>query len=170
MTVSLISAMSKNRVIGKGGTLPWDVPEDMKFFMRTTLGHAVIMGRKTYDSMGKPLPRRRNIVVTRSSEFHAEGTEVARTVEEAIALARSTDAEPFVIGGAEIYKAALPLAQRMYITYIPIVIEGGDTFFPEFTVAAQGEAAATAAAASPWREVLRRKGETEGVEFVTYER
>ena len=159
MTVSLISAMSKNRVIGKGGTLPWDVPEDMKFFMRTTLGHAVIMGRKTYDSMGKPLLRRRNIVVTRSPDFKAEGTEIARTVEEAIALANSTDAEPFVIGGAEIYKAALPLAQRMYITYIPTVIDAGDTFFPEFAVGA-----------GAWREVARRRGETEGVEFVTYER
>ncbi len=159
MTVSLISAMSRNRVIGKGGTLPWDVPEDMKFFMRTTLGHAVIMGRKTYDSMGKPLPRRRNIVVTRSPDFHAEGTEVARTVEEAIALAKTTDPEPFVIGGSEIYRAALPLAQRMYITYIPIVIEAGDTFFPEFE-----------AGPDAWREVARRRGETEGVEFVTYER
>lgn len=156
MTVSLIAAMSRNRVIGKGGTLPWNVPEDMKFFMRTTLGHAVIMGRKTYDSMGKPLPRRRNIVVTRSPDFRAEGTEVARTVEEAIALAKTTDPEPFVIGGAEIYRAALPHAQRMYITYIPMVVEGGDTFFPELP--------------AEWREVARRVGETEGVEFVTYER
>ena len=157
MTVSLISAMSLNRVIGKGGTLPWDVPEDMKFFMRTTLGHAVVMGRKTYDSMGKPLPRRRNIVVTRSPDFHAEGTEVARSVEAALALAAATDPDPFVIGGADIYRAALPLAQRVYLTYIPIVVEGGEAFFPELPP-------------NEWREVTRRAGETEGVEFVTYER
>ncbi len=170
MTVSLISAMSKNRVIGKGGTLPWDVPEDMKFFMRQTLGHAVIMGRKTYDSMGKPLPRRRNIVVTRSADFHAEGTEVARTVEGAIALAKTTDQAPFIIGGAEIYAVALPLAQRLYITYIPLVVEGGDTFFPDFAIVTEGAPADRAAQPSAWREVARRRGETEGVEFVTYER
>lgn len=167
MTVSLISAMAKDRVIGKRGTLPWNVPEDMKFFMRTTLGHAVIMGRKTYDSMGKPLPRRRNIVVTRRPDFRAEGTEAVRTVEDAIALALTTDPDPFVIGGADIYRAALPLAQRMYITYIPLAVEGGDTFFPEFSVSA-GPGAGSADGA--WREVARRKGETEGVEFVTYER
>jgi len=159
MTVSLISAMAKDRVIGKGGTLPWNVPEDMKFFMRSTLNHAVIMGRKTYDSMGKPLPRRRNIVVTRRADFHAEGTEVAKTVEEAIALAKTSDPDPFVIGGSEIYALAMPLAQRMYITYIPMTVDGGDTFFPDFKVGADA-----------WREVERRKGETEGVEFVTYER
>lgn len=163
MTVSLISAMAKDRVIGKGGGLPWNVPEDMKFFMRTTLGHAVIMGRKTYDSMGKPLPRRRNIVVTRSPDFRAEGTETARTVAEAIALARTTDPEPFVIGGAEIYRAALPLAQRVYLTYIALAVDGGDTFFPDLPLA-------TPANPSGWREVARRRGETEGVEFVTYER
>lgn len=168
MTVSLISAMAKNRVIGKGGTLPWNVPEDMKFFMRTTQGHAVIMGRKTYESMGKPLPRRRNIVVTRSAQAPAPGTEIARTVEEAIAMARTTDPEPFVIGGADIYRAAMPLAQRMYITYIPAVVEDADTFFPEFELQAIDGAGTSGAAA--WREVARRAGETEGVEFVTYER
>jgi dihydrofolate reductase len=156
LTVSLIAAMANGRVIGKDGGLPWSVPEDMKFFMRTTSGHSVVMGRKTFESMNsKPLPKRRNIVVTRRGDYVATGAEVVTDIAAAIDLAKTSDPDPFVIGGAEIYRLALPLAQRVYLTTIDETIEG-DTFFPELS--------------AEWREVARRKGETPGVEFLTYEK
>jgi dihydrofolate reductase len=155
LTVSLIAAMANGRVIGKGGGLPWSVPEDMKFFMRTTKGHAVVMGRKTFESMEKPLANRRNIVVTRRTDYAPAGAEVVNDIAAAIELAKTSDPDPFVIGGAEIYRLALPFAQRVYLTIIDRVLEG-DTFFPELS--------------AEWREVARRKGETDGVEFLTYEK
>jgi dihydrofolate reductase len=147
--------MANRRVIGKDGGLPWSVPEDMKFFMRTTAGHAVVMGRKTFESMKKPLAGRRNIVVTRRTDYAPAGAEVVNDIEAALALAKTTDPDPFVIGGAEIYAVALPHAQRVYLTIIEKEVEG-DTFFPTL--------------ASEWREVARRKCETPGVDFVTYEK
>ena len=156
MTVSLISAMAANRVIGHEGKLPWHVPEDLRFFKRMTMGHAIIMGRKTWEPAKKPLPGRRNIIVTRDLQYKAENAEVFHSIEEAITHAKETDPDPFVIGGSEIYSLAMPLAQRMYITYIAKTAEG-DAVFPPFEC-------------PPWREVERRSGETEGVEFVTYER
>jgi dihydrofolate reductase len=155
LTVSLIAAMANRRVIGKDGGLPWSVPEDMKFFMRTTKGHAVVMGRKTFESMEKPLANRRNIVVTRRADYAPAGAEVVNDIAAAIELAKTSDPDPFVIGGAEIYRLALPLAQRVYLTIIDRALEG-DTFFPELS--------------AEWREVARRKGETPGVEFLTYEK
>ena len=156
MTVSLIAAMGENRVLGHKGDIPWKVPEDVRFFKETTLGHAIIMGRKTWETMYRPLPKRRNIVVTRRSDYRADGAEVVPDVARAIALGLETDPDPFVIGGGEIYTLAIPVAQRMYITLIPEK-PPGDAFFPEFSL-------------REWREVARRQGEAAGVVFFTYER
>ncbi len=133
MIVSLIAALSKNRVIGKNNDLPWHLPNDMKYFMQTTKGHYVIMGRKNYDSIPekfKPLPNRTNIVVTRKKDFIAPGCVVVNSLEAGINLAKqANEKEVFVIGGAEIYKLSLPIATRLYLTEINGNIEG-DTFFP----------------------------------------
>ena len=135
MIVSAIAALSKNRVIGKNNDLPWRLPDDMRFFMETTKGHHVIMGRKNYDSLlekYKPLPDRTNIVITRQSDLHAPGCIVLHAVEPALELARKGDEqECFIIGGAEIYQLAMPHTTRLYMTEIDAVIEG-DTFFPEY--------------------------------------
>jgi dihydrofolate reductase len=129
MRVSLIAAVAANRTIGKDGQLPWHLPADLRHFRRLTWGHPVIMGRRTFESMGKPLPGRTNIVVTRGAFAHP-GVQVARSVEEALALAAGDD-EAFVAGGAEIYRAALPLADRLYLTEIDRDFPG-DTHFPDF--------------------------------------
>jgi dihydrofolate reductase len=141
----LVVAMAKNRVIGRGQSIPWDLPEDRKHFRTLTLGHAVIMGRATFDSMGKPLPRRRNIVVSRNPALHIEGAEVASSLAAAIALARQTDVAPCVIGGQQIYAEALPLATRIHLTEVDAAPEG-DTFFPELD-------------ASAWHETERSAGD-----------
>ena len=129
----LIAAMARGRVIGRAGALPWQLAEDMAHFRAATRGHAVIMGRKTWDSLParfRPLPGRRNLVVTRNVQWHAEGADVAFSLDEA--LARVTgDARVFVIGGAELYAAALPLAHTLLLTEIDASIEG-DTHFPAF--------------------------------------
>jgi dihydrofolate reductase len=152
--LAIVVAIADGGVIGSGGHLPWRIPEDMQHFKRTTMGHAVIMGRKTHASIGKPLPGRRNIVVTRGSG-RFEGCEVAGSVEEAIALARTTDDEPRVIGGAAIYEAALPFVTKIYLTEVHRNVEG-DTFFHLDRAG--------------FRETARAAGESEGVEFVTLER
>lgn len=135
MIISMIAALSKNRVIGKNNDLPWKLPDDMKFFMETTKGHHVILGRKNYDSIPpkfKPLPNRTNIVVTRQKNFHAPDCIVVDSVEKGLKIAReSNEQEGFIIGGAEIYKLGLPHADRLYLTEIDAVIEG-DTYFPRF--------------------------------------
>ena len=123
-----IAAMSSNRVIGKDGTLPWRLPEDLKFFRQITTGHPIVMGRKTWDSLGRPLPNRRNIVLSRGMTA-PESVEVVRTVEELDALDLSGDV--FVIGGAEIYRLLLPRCAAVYLTHIHAPAEG-DAFFPEF--------------------------------------
>lgn len=135
MIISLIAAVAQNGVIGRNNDLPWKLPDDMKFFMQTTKGHYVIMGRRNYDSLHekyKPLPDRTNIVVTRQLHFQAPGCVVVNKVEDGIAIAREAgEKELFVIGGAEIYKLTLPYADRLYLTEIHASIEG-DTYFPEF--------------------------------------
>jgi dihydrofolate reductase len=156
LPLALVVAVADNGVMGKDGTLPWRIPEDMRHFKKTTMGHAIIMGRRTFEEVNKPLPGRRNIVVSRMAGLTIEGCEVVSSVEAAIALARTTDPEPHVIGGAGIYAAALPLATKIYLTEVHGTYEG-DTFFPSFD-------------RSEWRETERRTGETEGVEFVTLER
>ncbi len=135
MIVSLIAAVAANRTIGRKNDLPWKLPDDMKFFMNTTKGHHVIMGRKNYDSLHpkfKPLPDRTNIVVTRQQNFDAPGCTVVHSVDDALAIAKQAhEAEVFVIGGAEIYTLTLGAADRLYLTEIKANVDG-DTFFPEF--------------------------------------
>jgi len=132
MTVSLIVAVSSNGVIGRDGDLPWHLPADLKHFKRTTMGHHLIIGRRTWDEVGKPLPGRTVVVVTRSRRFFAEGVFVARSVEQALELAAEDD-EPFIGGGSQIYRIALArdLVDRIYLTRIHAEVEG-DTFFTDF--------------------------------------
>lgn len=135
MTISLIAALSRNRVIGKDNDLPWNLPDDMKYFMQTTSKHHVIMGRKNYESIPekfRPLPNRTNIVVTRQRGFEAPGCIVVHTLGSALAAAREgNDDEIFIIGGAKIFSQSLEVTQRMYLTEIDAIIEG-DILFPEY--------------------------------------
>ena len=152
--ITLIAAVARNGVMGRGGQLPWNLPEDRAHFHATTRGHAVIMGRRTWDETGRPLEGRRNIVVSRSGQVSGTGREVVPALEEAIALARTTDPAPFVIGGAEIFRLALPLATRMILTEVELEVEG-DTFFPAFD-------------RNDWIVRQRRPGDR--AIYVTYER
>ncbi|MBV1906521.1 MAG: dihydrofolate reductase [Pseudomonadales bacterium] len=136
--VSLIWAMTTNRVIGRDNGLPWQLKTDMQFFIDSTRGKPVIMGRKQFDSMPKALPRRLNIVITRNSRLKRAGATIVPDLQKAIAVARRSlvgtsveQCEIMVIGGAEIYALALPIADRLYMTEIDAVLEG-DTYFPEF--------------------------------------
>jgi dihydrofolate reductase len=126
-SLSLIVAMAKNRVIGHDNKMPWHLPAELAYFKRITTGHPIIMGRKTFESIGRPLPGRRNIVVSRNANFHAPGIEVTNSLENALALC--ADENPFVIGGASLYAEALKLAERLYVTEIEAELVG-DTFFP----------------------------------------
>lgn len=130
MAVSLIVAVSSNGVIGRDGDLPWHLPADLRHFKKTTMGHHLIIGRATWDEVGRPLPGRTMVVVTRNRDFHAEGVLVAHSLGDAMILAR-TDEEPFIGGGAEIYRLALEndLVERLYLTRVHTEVEG-DTFFP----------------------------------------
>jgi len=133
--LALIVAQSLNRVIGVNNELPWRLPEDLKYFKATTMGKPIIMGRKTYDSIGRPLPGRTNIVVTRQADWCAEGVKVAGTLEEAVALASEEEPqEIMVIGGAQIYELMLPEADRVYLTQVYAEIEG-DAWFPALPAA-----------------------------------
>lgn len=134
MKVSLIVAVSRNGVIGLNNQLPWHLPGDLKYFKSVTMGKPLIMGRKTFDSIGRPLPGRTNIVVTRDSQWHAEGVQVAQTLVQAMTLARLACAaaqveEIMVIGGEQIYRLTLPVADRLYLTQVEAEVEG-DAFFP----------------------------------------
>jgi dihydrofolate reductase len=128
MKITLIVAVSENNVIGRDGKLPWDLPDDLKRFRQLTKGHTVIMGRKTHESIGRPLPDRRNIIITRQSEYMSDGCEVVHSLDEALALCVDDDA--FVIGGGEIYAQALVYAHRIELTRVHTDIEG-DAFFPD---------------------------------------
>lgn len=157
--LALIAAVAENGVIGAGNALPWHLPEDLKRFKALTLGHPVIMGRKTYESIGRPLPGRRNIVVSRNADFAAAGCETAVSLEAAIAACAGTADEIFVIGGAQIYAEALPLARRLYLTEIRAEFPG-DARFPAFE---RGD----------WRETVHEHHRAEsGLEFdfAVYER
>jgi dihydrofolate reductase len=158
--ISLIVARARNGVIGREGTLPWRLPEDLAHFKRTTMGQPIVMGRKTWESIGRPLPGRRNIVVSRQAGFMAPGAEVAPSLDAAIA--RCADAaEVFVIGGEQLYREALPRAQRLLVTEIDADFEG-DTFFPQIDKRLWREAAREHAAPTGQR--------TYGFDFVVYER
>ena len=156
MRLSLIVAMAKNRTIGLDGAMPWHIPEALKFFNRVTMGHPVIMGRKTYQSIGAALPGRTNIVVTRNKDFEAADADVVHDLSEALTKAKATEElrrpdggreEIFVIGGADIYGQALPEAQRIYMTEVHQELPG-DAFFPEL---AEGE----------WKETDRQDRDPE---------
>ncbi len=167
MRISLIAAVAANRTIGKSNSdgqpdMPWNLPDDFRFFKQKTTGHPIIMGRKTLVALGKPLPNRLNIVVTRNADFKAEGVTVAASLEDALTVARAVEQEEiFVIGGAEIYALALPAATTLYLTEIHKAYEG-DAHFPEFDKA-------------DWQEVSRRPHPADerhevAFDFVDYER
>ncbi len=136
MRLSLIVAASQNNVIGRDNQLPWHLPEDLSYFKSVTMGKPLLMGRKTFESIGRPLPGRTNIVITRNSTWRQEGVEVASNIDSALVLAKSAfsesaDDEVMVIGGEQIYRLCLPFAQRLYLTYIDAHVDG-DAFFPDF--------------------------------------
>lgn len=151
--VTLIAAVGRNGVIGSGGGMPWRIPEDFAFFKHTTMGHPMVMGRKTFDSIGRVLPGRRTIVVTRQSDWSHPDVETAHSLTEALALAGPAD-EVFVCGGGEIYLDAMPYAHRLLITEVDQAPEG-DVRFPDIDI-------------SEWREVSRDAHE--GYSWVDYRR
>ena len=145
--------MSKNRVIGDSNTLIWHLPEDLKRFRQLTTGNTIVMGRKTYESIGKPLPNRRSIIITRDTDYSVEGCEVVNSLEEALLLSNS---DCFIIGGGEIYRQSIDIADRIYLTLINKEFEG-DTSFPEI---------------KDWVEVSSENFVTDdfGYSFIEYER
>lgn len=135
ITLSIIVAMANNRAIGKDNQLLWHLPEDLQYFKRTTMGKPMVMGRKTFESIGRPLPGRLNIVITRQHDWQHEGVKVVHSIDDALRLAEAQSLidgmnEVMVIGGAEIYKTALPQADKLYVTRVDAEIDG-DAFFPE---------------------------------------
>jgi dihydrofolate reductase len=134
VSIAMIVAMAKNRVIGRNNKLPWYLPNDLKYFKTTTMGKPVVMGRKTYESIGKPLPGRSNIVVTTNPDFRADGVQIVHSIDQALVLAESIAlvegaGEVMVIGGAQLYAEILPRVQRLYLTLVHAEVEG-DAFFP----------------------------------------
>ena len=135
MKIALVVAVSQNNVIGRNNQLPWHLPEDLQYFKSVTMGKPILMGRKTFDSIGRPLPGRKNIVITRDLEWDAEGVEVVYSVDDALAAGADACAvansdEIMIIGGAQIYRDCLPIADRLYLTRVEAEIEG-DAFFPD---------------------------------------
>ncbi len=165
--VTIVVARARNGAIGRGNALPWHLPEDLKHFRATTTGHAIVMGRRTFESIGRPLPQRRTIVVTRDPGWSHAGCERAATLEEAIALASSPGPDPsiatdevFVVGGARVYAQALALADRVIATEIDVDVEDADAFF-------------AALPEDHWRAVSRTRRESStgvGFEIVDYRR
>lgn len=156
--ISFVVAMDENRAIGKDNDLPWYLPNDLKYFKKTTMGKPIVMGRKTYESIGKPLPGRENIVVTRDQSYEAEGTTILHSVDEILQINAE---EICVIGGSEIFKQFLPVADRLYITEIHHTFDA-DTYFPELKD-------------NEWKEVSRTTGIVDEKnkyphDFVVYEK
>jgi dihydrofolate reductase len=149
--IVLVAAVADNGVIGVAGGMPWHLPEDFAHFKRVTAGHTLVMGRATYDSIGRPLPGRPNLVVTRDRGWAADGVEVAHSLEEALTAASAYDGDVAVIGGATMYAAALPLADGQVLTEVHLSPEG-DTFYPPFDAAA-------------WTEVRRERGTSADVDY-----
>ncbi|MFH1807875.1 MAG: dihydrofolate reductase [Pseudomonadota bacterium] len=162
MRITLIAALDEDNAIGRAGQLPWRLPADLKHFKRSTLGKPVILGRRTYASIGKPLPDRTTIVLTRQADWMAEGCTVVHDVDQALAVARATGAEEVMVaGGAELYRQFLPRAERILLTIVHAHV-GGDVRFPDFDSAA-------------WTEIERREREPDdrnahALSFVTLER
>lgn len=160
MIISIIVAIAGDNGIGKDNQLLWHLPADLKHFKNTTTGHTIIMGRKTYDSIGKPLPNRRNIVITRNEQLEISGATVVTSLQAATALCEAEE-EVFVIGGAELYQHALPAAKRLYLTQVAGTYES-DTFFPEINE-------------EDWTEISREahlpdEKNTVAYTFITFER
>ncbi|MBT7407667.1 MAG: dihydrofolate reductase [Nitrosomonadales bacterium] len=156
--ITIIVAVSENLVIGHRNTLPWHISEDLKNFKKITLNHSVIMGRKTFESIGKPLKYRRNIVISRNKNLQISGVEIASSLDDAICLTKAED-EVFIIGGEQIYEIALPIATNMFITKVHSTIEG-DAFFPNFDE-------------NQWKKLTQNDLESEeGIKFsfISYER
>jgi dihydrofolate reductase len=126
----MIAAMAANRIIGDRGAIPWKIPGEQKLFRRITLGHTVILGRKTYESIGRPLPGRTNIVVTRQTDYQAPGCQIANDLAGALKACHLVESEAFICGGGQLYHEGLPLADRIYLTVLAREI-AGDTYFPE---------------------------------------
>lgn len=163
MNILLIAALDRNRAIGRGNALPWHLPDDLKRFKALTLGKPVLMGRKTAESLGRALPKRRNLVLTRSGHAPFDGMQAVATLDEARALAAADGADELcVIGGAEIYALTLPFATRLSLTHVDTEVDDADTFFPAFDPA-QWRAAAREAHAADERHAF-------AFEFVDYER
>ncbi|MCA1783367.1 MAG: dihydrofolate reductase [Intrasporangiaceae bacterium] len=154
--ITLIAAVARNGVIGAEGGMPWRIPEDFAFFKRTTMGHPMVMGRATFDSIGRPLPGRRSIVITRSTTWSHEGVEVVGSLEEALDLATSGDGgeDIMVAGGGQVYRQTMPLAHRLLVTEVDLEPEG-DVTFPRID-------------ALEWVEVSR--DQRDGFAFVEYQR
>jgi dihydrofolate reductase len=152
MPVTIVAAVARNRVIGRDNDLPWRIPEDMRRFKELTMGGVLVMGRKTYESIGRPLPGRRTVVVSRNPDLEIEGVEMAPSLGMALEIAGGDDV--FVVGGGEIYRQAMGVADVLEITEVDAEPEG-DTFFPEIDP-------------NVWREVARTPGD--GFAFVRYER
>lgn len=130
--IALIVGMGNNRVIGKDNQIPWHLSADLQYFKKTTLGKPVVMGRRTYESIGKPLPGRHNIVITRNQQWAVDGVSVAHSLDDALQLAADEKpSEMMIIGGSHLYTEALPRAQRLYVTHVDIDV-AGDTFFPQW--------------------------------------
>lgn len=156
MPVTIVAAVARNGVIGVDGGLPWNLPDDLRRFKELTLGHVLVMGRKTYESIGRPLPGRTTVVVSRNPDWRPGRSDVlvAGGVPEALEAAAAVDDEVFVVGGAEVYAGTLPLADRLELTFVDAEPEG-DTTFPAVDWGA-------------WRELRREPGD--GVSYVTFER
>lgn len=160
--IKILVACDENRVIGKDNQLIWHLPADLKRFKSLTTGHVILMGRKTYESIGKPLPNRTTIVITRQADFQAEGTITAHSVDEAILKAKSLSREDiFIVGGAEIYTLSLALADQILLTQLHDIFEG-DAYFPEVS-------------AETWEIVARERGLTDEknpfqYSFITYQK
>lgn len=158
--VALVAAFDRRRVIGADGGIPWRLPDDMRFFKQVTLGKPLVMGRKTFESIGRPLPGRRNIILTRQEDYRPEGCIVVHGVEAALAAAEGA-AEIMIAGGADIYRLFLPRAYRLFLTHVDASVEG-DTYFPEYDE-------------SGWRPILRQPHAIDerhaySFEIVMYER
>ncbi len=130
--ISLLVAHDENRVIGADNAMPWHIPEELQYFKEKTMGKGIIMGRKTFESIGRPLKGRLNLILTRNPDYSAEGTVAVNTLEEAIFRAESYADEVMIIGGAQIFEKAMPYADRLYVTVIEHSFEG-DTFFPDYS-------------------------------------
>lgn len=144
MSLSIIAAMDQNRLIGKNNKIPWSLPADLKYFKQTTMGSPVIMGRKTFESIGFSLPGRRNIIMTRDKNYSAEGCEVVHSQAEILNSFLDQEEEAFIIGGAEIYRLFLPYSDKLYLTIIDHEFSG-DTYFPKIDW-------------QNWNSVLEKKG------------